>query len=131
MTSYFDNAMTAINSISKSLSAEEYLEEVGLVENLVIKDVLLNTGDKEFPDDLREKILNIIATQAVAPPSGLPPLRNACAYAVDCRTSGLISALHSAFHVLAGRRIETRFGRWTDSPLANLKSREASYPENL
>ncbi len=44
--------------------------------------------------------------------------------ALALRRSQLIGELHGIFHELAGRRIKTRFGLWTDDPAANLKSRD-------
>jgi hypothetical protein len=127
MTSFFDEREAAVHNIHREhpdLTDEQYLDLVADIEKPVVEAVLLNTGDREFPDDLREKILNILATEAVYAHSGLPPTDTAKRYTLACKTSGLLSALHSAFHKLAGRRIQTRFGYWTDSPSQNLLSRD-------
>ena len=127
MTSYFDDAERAVHDIFRKrpgVMDEEYLFLVAQIEEPVVQAVLLNTGDREFPDDLRQKILGIIATQAIYQHAGLKPVDEARRYTLACRTSGLLSALHSAFHTLAGRRLRPRFGFWTDSPSQNLVSRD-------
>ena len=83
----------------------------------------LNIGDVEFPDDLRQKILTVIAWKRI---NGVP--KNAETegrrIARVMRYSPLIGQLHSAFHALAGSRIEARFGVWTDRPDLNLALRQ-------
>lgn len=125
MTSYFDDRVHEINMLPKAITGDALVTEVALIEAAVLKTVLLNTGDREFPDDLREKILSIVAKEAVCTsPGGLAPRREAIEYTIACRDSQLLHSLHSAFHTLAGRRIMTRFGYWTDSPSQNLVSRD-------
>ena len=89
-----------------------------------MRDVILCTGDREFPDELREKIMTVIAQKGVYVLSGLPPTEDACAQALAMRYSELIEDLHSAFHALASRRHKARWGLWSDSPRQNLVSRK-------
>jgi hypothetical protein len=123
MTSYFDDATRAVSSLPKGLPDEEYLARVAEIEKPIVHDVLLNTGDREFPDDLREKILGVMAVKGVYSPAGLQPTEGAREYVLTMRYSELLSDLHSAFHALAGRRVKARFGFWSDSPRANLVTR--------
>ena len=123
MTSFFDDASRASNEVPRTLSDEEYLRQIAVVEEPVVKTVLLNTGDREFPDDLRERALNLIATRGIYSPAGLAPTAEARDYVLSMRYSQLVADLHSVFHVLAGRRVKTRFGFWSDSPRQNLVSR--------
>lgn len=124
MTSYFDKATHAVAALSPALEGDDYLDQVAFIEEPVIRDVQLNTGDREFPDDLREKILGLIATRTMAQPTGLPRPSKAARQVLATRASALLGVLHSAFHDLAGRRLEARFGRWSDSPTQNLLSRD-------
>jgi hypothetical protein len=124
MTSYFDTASRAVSQLPKDVSDETYLSLVAEIEKPIVQDVLLNTGDREFPDDLREKIVNVIAVKGIYSPAGLEPTPSAREYVLMMHYSELVSDLHSAFHALAGRRIQTRFGSWSDSPRGNLVSRK-------
>lgn len=113
MTAYFDEAREEIGNS---------LEQAIAVEARLIQDVNLVTGDREFPDDLREKIQTIIATCRIDGPSG----RNETIASIFRRTrhSMLLTELHNAFHYVAQRRIKTRFGTLSDSPRQILKGRE-------
>ena len=123
MTSYFDEAERAVSRLTFS-DAESYVRAVADLEEPIIRDVTLNTGDREFPDDLRERILGIIAVKAMRAPGGLPPTQNARDYVLTVRRSELLADLHSAFHALASRRVKCRWGYWSDSPRQNLLSRK-------
>ena len=46
------------------------------------------------------------------------------------RGSQLIASLHSAFHEVASRRIDTRFGLLSDDPEGILKRRDAERIQN-
>lgn len=61
MTSYFDDAARAVRAIDKTLGDEAYLAAVADIEKEVIRDVILCTGDREFPSELREKLMTVIA----------------------------------------------------------------------
>jgi hypothetical protein len=124
MTDYFDVAARTIRAIDKTLGDEAYLFAVAEVEKDVVRDVILCTGDREFPDALREKIMTTIACKGVYVLSGLPPTEDARAQALAMRYSELIEDLHSAFHALASRRYKVRWGFWSDSPRQNLVSRK-------
>jgi hypothetical protein len=123
MTSYFDKAEREASHLT-FLDADSYLEAMAAVEEPVIHDVTLNTGDREFPDDLRERILGIIAVKAVRGPGGLPTTARTRDYVLSVRRSELLADLHSAFHALASRRVKCRWGFWSDSPSQNLLSRK-------
>lgn len=116
MTAYFDEIRREIRDLPSDLSRASWLEAVAFIEERVIRDVTLVTGDREFPDDLRERILGAIATQTVSRHAGLDPVPRAVDMTYTLRESWLCETLHSLFHVLAGRRIRTRFGLMQDSP---------------
>ena len=124
MTSYFDEASSAVRDIPRDLPDEEYLARVAAIEAPIIEDVSLCTGDREFPDDMRERIQGVIAIWAVHQRvPELKPTERAVDWAITMRSSELVEILHSAFHALASRRIKTRVGYWYDSPRANLIAR--------
>lgn len=114
MSSYFDHAQSTIRNDFQSIST---------VEAQIKKDVLLVIGDQEFPDDLRQKILGIIATQQYDSPVGPPTKGHQISEMM--RYSELIDQLHSAFHNVARKQIKTRFGILSDKPNGILALRDA------
>lgn len=125
MTSYFDDKVRDIHTYAEEACGDfgKVRDEVAAIELETIKEVVLVTGDREFPDDLREKIMGIIATQAVCEYI-LPPTRKALEYLKATHESVLLESLHSAFHELGRRRIQTRFGLLSDHPRSILVLRE-------
>ena len=124
MTAYFDDLRTEMREIPSG-NDEEWIQQLGAIERRVVQEVQLVTGDREFPDDLREKMLGAIATKAVYDLSDVVKANeDAVDYARCTKTSDLLEALHSLFHRLASRRVQTRFGWLSDSPRAILKARE-------
>jgi hypothetical protein len=130
MTDYFDQAEREVRERIAGIGDDEaVIESAAAVEGRVVKDVLLCTGDREFPVDLRDKILGLVARRGLVDYAGKlrePKDRSAEAvFAITAtRRSELLSDLHSAFHELASRRALARFGWWSDSPSGNLRRRE-------
>jgi hypothetical protein len=124
MTAYFDSARREVTTYASAFKDDEaaFLRAVALVEFTVIADVTRVTGDREFPDDLREHILGDIAVLRVD--AGELPETQGRRNARDFRDSELVERLHDRFHELARRRVTTRFGVLTDSPRQNLVMRE-------
>jgi hypothetical protein len=122
MTTFFDDANRQIALLDQDLLGMDYLQAVAMIEKPIIDVVLLNTGDREFPDDLRERIIGLVATRAVYGPLG--PTHDVCNYVLQTRSSAVLGGLHSAFHELASRRAKARWGRWSDSPPENLVGRD-------
>lgn len=124
MSSYFDVAQRAVRDAGRFCESEAaFAELLRQAEDRVIRQVSLVTGDREFPDDLRERIQGIIAVNA-ARPARLPPTQ-AGERSIALRTSFLLQELHLAFHDVAARKVRTRFGRWTDDPESDLHDRDA------
>lgn len=123
MTAFFDDLRREVSDI-KAEDREAWLTQVAAIEAPVIETVCRVTSDPEFPEDLREKILVVVATKAVADANTLPARQGAKDYAWVTKMSGLLEALHSLFHQVASRRIRTRFGLLSDSPRAILKAME-------
>ncbi len=86
-------------------------------------DVTAITGDREFPDDLREKMMTVLATVSLYQPHLEVP-EQARELALCCRYSRAIEDMHELHHELAGRRIETRFGWLCDDLVSNRKRRD-------
>lgn len=63
MSSYFDNLSRAVYEAAQNESDESFLESVVQIEAGLYRDVTQLTGDREFPDDLRERILGVLATK--------------------------------------------------------------------
>jgi hypothetical protein len=120
MSSYFDTLRVETAEI---FGEEDFIEKLIDLEEKVIKEVNLVTGDREFPEDLREKIQTLIATKRMQWIGG-EMNGDAIAFAKAVGYSELISDLHSAFHAVASKRIKTRFGTLTDSPSGNLIMRQ-------
>jgi hypothetical protein len=130
MTDYFDKAEREVRERMREGAAP--LHAAREVEARVVRDVLLCTGDREFPDDLREKILTQITISGLVDYSGKPSSNfDAEDYVAATRSSDLLGRLHSLFHELARRRHPTRFGPWSDSPEGNLYRRRAADEEDL
>jgi len=125
MTAFFDDLRRHISELSKVAENDDaFLHGVAIHESVVISMVHLVTGDREFPDDLREKILGHIAALRVATYPGLPPTPGRNRTRIS-RCSTLFEALHDDFHELARRRLDTRFGRLSDDPEGILSRRSA------
>src|SRR5271155_807169 len=123
MTADFDEALEQTLVLSSAEPDESYLASIRSIEEPVVRAVLLNAGDREFPDDLRQRILTAVATRGIFSPSGLAPMEDARKFTLAMRYSRLLVDLHTIFHGLAPGRLETRFGFWTDSPQANVAAR--------
>jgi hypothetical protein len=67
MTAYFDAATREVTTYATAFRDEEdkFLIALGWLENGIIAQVTRLTGDREFPDDLREQILTDIAVWRV------------------------------------------------------------------
>lgn len=120
MSSYFDTLRVEMAEI---FGQDDFIERAIDLEEKVIKEVSLVTGDREFPEELREKIQTLIAQKRIKLLGGEinEPARD---FATAVGYSELLEDLHSAFHRVASERIKTRFGTLTDSPSANLVMRE-------
>jgi len=122
MTSYFDQAQKKVRVASSMHAEDAFMEVLADIEGRVVQHVNLVTGDREFPDDLREQIQGIIAVYGVSTPEGLPPTAG-YKRALLTHRSTLLHELHEAFHDVARRKIATRFGKWGDDPEASLVDR--------
>jgi hypothetical protein len=124
MTVYFDEALQQTLELRHTPGQDDaYITAMAAIEEPVVRDVLLCTGDREFPDDLRQHALKTISLRAVALGIDMRPTAQARDYALTMHYSRAIEELHSLFHTLAMRSITTRFGHWTDSPRDNLDAR--------
>lgn len=117
MSSYFDAKIREVCAAFDD-GHEEFLATLRAVEAEVIRDVSQATGDRHFPEDLREKIQGKIAVWEARPGS------RGEEHALMMFKSVLIEELHSLFHVLVDRRIQTPFGPITDHPVEFIKSRD-------
>ncbi len=138
MSNYFDDLDKQVHQINFQFEGDVYdvnafVEEVARLEDKVIEVISLVVGDREFPDDLRQRILGIIAIHRLR---GIPDVDKGGFHAVargfteQLRRSALFSQLHSAFHDVARRRIRTRFGLLLDDPADIVKRRDA-YDHNM
>lgn len=128
MSSYFDTASAKIRDTWDDLNGQpvnEILNTIRKIESGVISEIIIIAGDREFPDDLRKEICECIANNAIIPES-----LSACGFMTrgqglsEClKQSQLVEKLHDIFHKVAQRRIETRFGRLSDHPIAMLRNR--------
>jgi hypothetical protein len=124
MTTYFDDLTREVRDQCSQLSRDEpFLLSLEHIEERVVQDVTLCTGDREFPDDLRQEIMGVIAVNRVRTVEGMSNKANWRAATMRC--SPLLISLHQAFHSLASLRVQTRFGILTDDPRANWRDRDA------
>lgn len=130
MSSYFDELELRVRALAQAETPETiqrnptaFIEALADLEAEVIKTVSLATGDREFPDDLREKIQGVIAVRRVRRWCGWN--EDARDWALTIKSSHLFSDLHSAFHEVASRGIKTRFGLLFDNPEGIVRRRDA------
>lgn len=156
MSSYWDSVRTEVRLLSEQhkKSPDLFVEQVRLLEDRVLRIVDLTTGDRDFPDDLRQKIQGIIAMKSLRALDILNRVLNEPGTAPGVRTGGSMSEfleraadperdlrsfwyhelfedLHSAFHKVAERRHEHRFGGWfSDNPDGFLRIRDEATSDN-
>ena len=99
------------------------IEEAIALEKATFDIVTQLTGDREFPNHVREQALIIMATKSISDcPKGIPGGgRRHYEVAKLCQA---VSSLHCLWHFLAEDRITTRFGLLTDSPDEDLRARD-------
>jgi hypothetical protein len=132
MTAYWDALRREVQDAAARAN-DDFVEIVIDIETRVIRTVSLTTGDREFPDDLRQEIQGVIAVHAVDPghyihnhsPTDLANAR-ARARLLTMRSSILLEELHRAFHRVGERRAVNRYdGYFTDDPSSFIRAREA------
>ena len=117
MSSYFDALAQEVAEAAERFESDDaFLAQLASIERQMFDTISLVTGDREFPDDLREKIMSAFATRAVFSRGELPPTEHTLDYVLSVRCSRLIDTVHDLFHDLARRRIQVRFGRLSDNP---------------
>jgi hypothetical protein len=125
MSSYFDDKSREISAAHEVDDFEERLAAVQAVEEELFRDVTAITGDREFPDDLRERMLAVLAVRAVYQPGNLPVPEKALSHVThQTGFSRAVEDLHDLHHELASRRLRTRFGVLSDSPALNRALRD-------
>lgn len=95
---------------------DNFINAVAEIETELIRDVTLAVGDREFPADLREKAMSLIAQWHVGTHAGLAPMQKAVEFTKAMLMSELVDRMHSLFHEIASRRTRTRFGLLSDHP---------------
>ena len=134
MTAYWDKLRSEVNSAARERSDNDFVDTVIDIEARVIREVSLTTGDREFPDDLRNDIQGLVALHAIDPGRELLAGRSseltnarAKAWLLTMRYSILLDELHRAFHRVAERRAVNRFdGHFSDDPMSFLRARHAA-----
>lgn len=115
MSSYFDAIQRDIHEARAKENDAEFRETLIAADARLFRDVTRVTGDVEFPDDLREKMLGVLAVYGCWQPGDV---RNekAIEYGMAVSFSRAADKLHELFHELARRQVKTRFGLLSDSP---------------
>jgi len=134
MSSYWDAVGRDVHEArSMNLADESFRTVVANIELAVIQTVSLAVGDREFPNDMRERILGSIAvncldhnwTSAKLPPHEPDWNKDAVEWLQLVGYSRLLEDLHGHFHEVASLRVMTRFGvEFTDDPSTFLKARD-------
>jgi len=130
MSSYFDEINREVRTIAQFTKedSEAFLNELMRLEGHMKDDCLQLAGDRETPDDIRQKIIETIALHEIRYEGGefLGDKTGACEAtrtAVACRYSQLVTEMHSLFHTIASQRIQTRYGIIMDNPAADVRAR--------
>jgi hypothetical protein len=135
MSSYFDELDSHISDLVRTHTGTDtaILSLVADIEDAVMATVYAAILDKEFPGDLRLRAIGVMRDWALRgdPAARVPgsagndePRR----WFLSVRYSRLLAELHSFFHDVARRRIQTRFGLLFDSP-AGMVSRAQAWDE--
>jgi hypothetical protein len=136
MTAYWDATQRDLREAAK-LGDEEFLARSIEIETRVIEEVSLVTGDREFPDDLRDRIQGIVWRTAIdydayvqrgsRRPRSLEMNERSKRWLLTMRYSVMCEELHAAFHSVAQQRPPNRFDSFfTDDPSSFLRAREAA-----
>jgi hypothetical protein len=135
MTQFWDEKRREARDLSElakreGWSEEKFIEAIVELERQVIQVVSLVTGDRDFPNDLRELIQRKVAVYAIHALPEIEPNAEAREWVVSMRYSRLFEELHSAFHEVARRRPKHRFeGAFSDDPSGFLRIRDAALKE--
>lgn len=118
MSSYFDAMQREVCEAGERIEGdEEFLAAAAEIEGRLFRDVCAITGDREFPDELREKILGAFARRSIWVPEGSPSASERNRERVlGLRCSRVVEDIHDLFHDVARSRTLTRFGFLSDSP---------------
>jgi hypothetical protein len=123
VTAYWDSLQRQIGAASERARSYErehpgydgdaqFLLEVNQIEARAVRAVNAVSTIETFPDDLRAKIARAIERATS---------KEALGYRMMTRSSELIGDLHSIFHDVATRKIQTPFGTLSDDPVGTLK----------
>lgn len=123
MTAYWDSLNRQVGAASEcwtrpvdgrevSNGEAMFLLEVAKIEARAQRAVEAITKLDGFPDDLKAKIARAIAKSKTS---------DALGYRLAVKASELLSDLHSIFHDVASRKIQTPFGVLSDDPEGTLK----------
>jgi len=124
MTSFFDDYNREVSAAAETeMPDKAFLFFIAYLEREMIPKINLVTGDREFPEELREKIQGLIAMNRTTSVGDIKARQQALDEATLGRTCPLVTELHRAFHVVGSRRIKTRFGVLSDNPDVNLAMR--------
>lgn len=115
MTAYYDELNRQVSAASRDEAT--FLLEVAKVEARAQRAVEAVAKLDGFPDDLKTKIARAIEKSKT---------KEALGYRLAVRASELLSDLHSIFHDVASRRIETPFGVLSDDPEGTLRRLDAN-----
>jgi len=144
MLNYWDMVNRDIHALRcLSIPRDTFIRMVSDIESAVCKTVALVAGDREFPDDLRERTMGAIAANVMDLrwwDSGTPRHtifewnqnvfewnRLAISRMLEDGYPPLLESLQQTFRELANRRIMTRFGvEFTADPSAFLAARDAA-----
>lgn len=126
MSSYFDALTSKIATLSEEcMDDAEFLAEVVGIERETFDTIKYVTGDVEFPNDLRERIMGIFAVFGIFHEEEVLANPKVVRRVLASHYSPLIEALHDAFHDVARRRHQTRFCAYlSDNPAHILAARD-------
>ncbi len=131
MSSYFDKFDREVRQLAQDTrgSDEQFLLQLKQLEATMIKTCELFAGDIDTPDDIRQAVIACIALNQVRYEGGdflgdsTGPSQGA-QHAMCCKSSQLSHEMHSLFHDIARRRIETRYGLVMDNPEHAVRMRD-------
>lgn len=122
MTHYWDSRTKEVSEASERCRGGEdgdaqFLLSVALIEGAAVRAVGAVAKLDGFPVELQDKIARAIEKSKSS---------DALNYRKVTRSSELLSNLHSIFHDVASRKIQTTFGVLSDDPVGTLKRLNAN-----
>lgn len=130
MSSYFDSFDRQVSLLADQFRGGDdlaFLKAVQELESGMKRTCELFAGDKDTPEEVRQRIIRCVTTCRVYFDADMPGLGDSPAneYVAACRLSKMSQEMHRIFHDIARMHLKTRYGVVMDNPEAAVRARDA------